>query len=321
MLKINKRAFLLHALLLVSLIIHGQNFEPQKGSLSKVNKMFHEDYNKLVQFKIATFGDSIHPVIVFTGDSLLFKYQNKRTAARVVPAEYHLLKAVSHLPLAIFTMVSTWKEGKIADSNVVKLDQYNSLIEAAEIELKACNFTPLLLNKQEEITSHSKEYIALLKKEKKYEIKDRDIFAKSVQKYLMEDVDEAAKLEINAIHQQVQYWKKQIGEEAFNKMYVVIGSSHQARYRELSVQYFDKVLHERSGASALTENRLVFAESVFNEAGCLSMLARHIIDQEIGLNFFGDRYRMQRDLLSDAASKYIHLLFSETPSGKDKKKK
>jgi hypothetical protein len=80
-------------------------------------------------------------------------------------------------------------------------------------------------------------------------------------------------------------------------------------------------LSEKSDGSAHSENRLVFAESVFNEAGCLSMLARHLIDQEIGLEFFDDRYRMQRDLLSDAASRYLKIIFPEDTKKKMKSKK
>ena len=113
------------------------------------------------------------------------------------------------------------------------------------------------------------------------------------------------------MHAQVSQWLKRLSPTAFKNLHVVIGSSHQARYREISVQYFDKILSEHSDGSALTENKLVFAESVFTEAGCLSMLARHLIDQEIGLEFFGDRYRMQRDLLSDAAAKYLQLIFPD----------
>ncbi|HSZ25356.1 MAG TPA: hypothetical protein VK766_06555, partial [Cytophagaceae bacterium] len=273
--KRNKKIVVLLVLLLSSFCGYNQSFEPKKGSLSVLNSMFHQDYNKLVEFKISQFGDSVHPVMVLTGDSLLFFYNRKRSAARVVPLTYHLLKAVSHIPLGIFTLVSPWKEGKLDDSTQFRINQYATLLIALEEELKKEAFTSSQLRMQQEIISSSKKYLSKLQKEKVYKIKNKTDYIRSIQQYLVEDVDEAAKLEIMMLHAQVQEWRKQMDTISFQKLYVVIGSSHQARYRELSVQYFDKILKEQSDGSALSENRLVFAESVFNEAGCLSMLARH----------------------------------------------
>ena len=301
--------------------LHAQSFEPYNGSLSTVNKQFHQDYNTLVTYTVSHFGDSTHPVIIFTGDSLVFRYREKRQASRVVPAEYHQLKAISHLPLGIFTMVSTWQEGALSDSSVNRLKAYKRLIETIQSDLPNYSLPPSLLVKQQEILTHCQGYIQQVLNEQAYKKISRNAFAKTMQTYILDDVDEAAKLEITAIHKQTQIWLKEIDKAYLKQLLVVIGSSHQARYRELSVQYFDKVLHEQSDGSAFTENRLVFAESVFNESGCLSALARHMIDQEIGLEFFGDRYRMQRDLLSDAAKKYINELFPESVNSKSKGKK
>jgi len=294
--------------------LQAQTFEPYSGSLNTVNQQFHQDYNILVKYTLSYLGDSTHPVIVFTGDSLVFRYKGTRQASRVVPAEYHQLKAISHLPLGIFTMVSTWQEGPLSDSSIARLKGYKTLIETIQSDLLKYSLSPSLLAKQQEILTHSQTYIQLVLNEKAYKKESRNAFAKTIQRYILDDVDESARLELTSLHKQTQLWLKEIDKASLQQLLVVIGSSHQARYRELSVQYFDKVLKEQSDGSAFTENRLVFAESVFNENGCLSVLARHIIDQEIGLEFFGDRYRMQRDLLSDAAKKYINELFPESGS-------
>lgn len=289
-----------------------QNFEPKTGTLSTVNKTFHEDYNQMVSYQIKQLGDSMHPVMIMTGDSLIFKYREKRTAARIIPPAYHQLKAIDHLVLGIFVLVSPWPEGKITDSALTKIKIHETLCSKIMAELKTYPFPDSTLKRQEKILSLSGAYLRSLLKRKTYRRVERNDFAKSSKQYLLDNTDEAARLEITNLHAQVRQWLTQLDTNTYNRLYVVIGSSHQARYRELTVQYFDKILSEKSDGSALSENRLVFAESVFNEAGCLSMLARHIIDQEIGLEFFGDRYRMQRDLLSDAATKYLQLIFPTT---------
>jgi hypothetical protein len=308
-------------LALIATTSFAQNFEPSTGNLNALNKSFHENYNQLVKYEVQHLGDSLRPIMVFTGDTLIFKYRGKREAARIIPLAYHQLKAIDHLSLSIFTLVTPWSEGKIADSNLVKLQIQETLCNKVLEELSTFSFSDSILKRQEKIILQSKDYIRLLMKEKTYRRYDRNIFARNSKKYMLENTDEAARLEITNLHSKVTEWLKKLDPVAKNHLYVVIGSSHQARYRELTVQYFDKVLSEKTDVSALSENRLVFAESVFNEAGCLSMLARHIIDQEIGLEFFGDRYRMQRDLLSDAATKYLQIIFPQDPKKKMKPKK
>jgi hypothetical protein len=295
--------------------LSAQNFEPTTGNLNLINRTFHEDYNQLVRYHVNRLGDSTHPVIIMAGDTLIFKYRGKREASRIIPLSYHQLKAIDHLVLGIFTLVSPLAEGNIADSIGIKLKMHETLCTKVLEELNTYPFPDSILKRQEKILIQSRDYIRLLLKRKKYQRTDRNAFARNLKQPLLDNTDEAARLEITNLHAQVSQWRKQLDAAAFNHLYVVIGSSHQARYRELTVQYFDKILSEKSDGSALSENRLVFAESVFNETGCLSMLARHIIDQEIGLEFFGDRYRMQRDLLSDAATKYLQLIFPDTKKG------
>jgi hypothetical protein len=40
------------------------------------------------------------------------------------------------------------------------------------------------------------------------------------------------------------------------------------------------------------------------EAG-LNILATHVLDEQIAVDFFDDPWRMHRDLLSDGASRYL----------------
>ena len=89
---------------------------------------------------------------------------------------------------------------------------------------------------------------------------------------------------------------------------VVICSSHQPRNAELVSQYFRRILNEKAIPGALGEDKIIYAESVFSEKKALSLLARHTIDQKAGQAFFSDRFRLQKDLLSDATSEYLDEL-------------
>lgn len=286
-----------------------QDFQPVSGVLHALNQSFHSDYNELVSATVEGFGKAHQPVMVFTGDSLILRSDNTRKASRIIPPEYHLLKAIDHLPLDLFALVSQWKEGQISQDNLIKLQAHKELIDKVRMQVKTSFTAPELFSRQEAIVHASLLYVTDLLENKMFSKLARDIFCRSLSKLLLANADAAAKMEIENLHAQVSTWRKEIDSVSFKNVYVVIGSSHQARYRETTVQYFEKVLHERIGSTALNEKHLVFAESVFDEKGCLSTLARHIIDQKIGLVFFGDSFRMQRDLLSDAASKYIDQIF------------
>jgi len=54
-----------------------------------------------------------------------------------------------------------------------------------------------------------------------------------------------------------------------------------------------------------------YAEGVFDTDGAKDLLARHIIDQRASTMFFGDRHRLQEDLLADAATAYLKELLPD----------
>jgi hypothetical protein len=72
------------------------------------------------------------------------------------------------------------------------------------------------------------------------------------------------------------------------------------------VQYFARLLGQ-SGEG----RRIIYAESLFEEPRALDLLATHLVDSRIGVEFFNDPERMKRDLLSDAAQQYLPILLDE----------
>ena len=81
--------------------------------------------------------------------------------------------------------------------------------------------------------------------------------------------------------------------------------------------YFRHLLGEFSTEGAHGEDRLMYAESRFEEENALDLIARHIIDQDAGEAFFGDRFRMQRDLLGEGAEEFITDLLASHPFARD----
>jgi hypothetical protein len=59
---------------------------------------------------------------------------------------------------------------------------------------------------------------------------------------------------------------------------------------------------------AADKKRLIYAESVFDETKALELLGTILLDRAIGVAFFDQEYRMERDLLSDATTEYLPVL-------------
>src|SRR5262249_40574460 len=102
-------------------------------------------------------------------------------------------------------------------------------------------------------------------------------------------------------------------EDMRAKLCVVVCGSRQARSQDIMMEYFQRLLGEQAATGAARENRLIYAESTFKEEAALDLIARHIIDQDAGEAFFGDRMRMQRDLLSEGAADYVASLLTGGP--------
>jgi hypothetical protein len=127
--------------------------------------------------------------------------------------------------------------------------------------------------------------------------------------HALETAQLAVCTELEQLHALLGRWRNDLGEKRWAGVYVVICGAHQPRYREAACQYFSRLLHQPEGSAAEREDRLVYAEGLCDVDSALDLLARHIVDQRASNLLFGDRRRLQEDLLADAASTEVRKLF------------
>lgn len=120
----------------------------------------------------------------------------------------------------------------------------------------------------------------------------------------MANVNEAAKDQLDELNHSVTAFLASLSEQERARYYVVVTGAHQARAGNLQMQYFRALLKEPGPI----EQRLLYAEHVFDEQGALSLLGKHVLDQQAGKAFFEDPARLQRDVLTDAAQSYLPQL-------------
>jgi hypothetical protein len=234
--------------------------------------------------------------------------ETARTEALIQPPIYQSLKAVAHIPFAVFLMFDQSGFGQLTDARVAELRDYRKLIANAQSSLGDKGFSDVQLQRQQKIIDDSLAFLDAAIENRQVRKAALDDFAKQMTPVLLENVDEAARVELDALHSHVSEWRQQMAPDEWKALHVVVMGAHMPRDEELTVQYFQRLLDE-----PIEGRRIIFAEGLWEEPRALDLLGTHLVDGSTGAAFFGEFMRMHRDLLADAARVYIQnsLLKSE----------
>lgn len=123
---------------------------------------------------------------------------------------------------------------------------------------------------------------------------------------------QGARLELEDLHQAVFPWWNGLSEDERRRCAIAVATPHQPRVGRLSLVYLERLTGRKTGIGASLDDGLIVLEMDCDEHTALLSLGRHYLDQEIGQQFFGDRFRMQRDVMADAAGPILDELF-QTP--------
>ncbi|KAH7020841.1 uncharacterized protein B0I36DRAFT_333264 [Microdochium trichocladiopsis] len=166
---------------------------------------------------------------------------------------------------------------------------------------------------------------------------DLTTFARAMAPLVMANVQDAAAIQLDSINARVHAWRAALGPERWRELRVVVTTGHMPRAGFLPGQYFERMLREngRTGRTGRTrgscggsgdnggtgadgrgrgdggeeevpEKRLFYMEVARPDvAGVLDFLGTHVVDGKAGVEFFGDAGRLHRDILADAAARYL----------------
>ena len=264
--------------------------------LDTLNNEFQDQYRQALAAALAHGG----PLILEEGDDLILVHKGERTRVQVKPVEYHELKAVSHIPLALFVLLSFPQETDLSSDHLQRLRHYRELMGMAYQGLSDRHFTADQLERQNKIFNASFELLdAVLAKGRVASPMVED-FARRIGPLLLANVSDATAVEMRELYETAAAWHKQLTPAEWNALHVVIIGPHMARDQECSVQFFERLFGEPEEGK-----RIIYAESLWNENDALNLLATHVVDEAAGAAFFSDPMRMHRDLLADAAKAYL----------------
>lgn len=286
------------------------SFPPRSGPLSAANIGFHESYNRLVHETVSQLGDKI-PLAVLIGDYLSLLNDGGERTERIIPDRYHHLKSLSHIAFGLQLCFMANRVEKLSYTTSVELNKKLATIESARSALGELpadeRVSPMtILDRSQDLITQVLAHGAV----SDIELQE---YASSIAPLVLENAAFAVHLELDRLHAVISDWRLQIGDSDWQRVYVVICDNHQLRYRHAAIQYFDRLLYEQEGIGAEIEDRIVFGERILDIDGALDLLARHLIDQKASLMIFGDKRRLQKDMLADAAAAYLKVLLPQSP--------
>ena len=269
-------------------------------NLNNASRMF---YTLAKQQTLAKSG----PVMIVVGDDLVLRKGEKRTQARVIPEIYHTLKTFDHIPLALDVALTAHAgETPLGEDFLNELRDYRGLFPAAGERIDRVGLDAEQRARQKTIIAACAQFVDSVLDKRQCLPAERMAFTRKMTPLLMANASAAARAALDSLHHQVCEWKGQLTPQDWSDLTVLVIGRQLPRKDNLAVQYFARLLGQPGEGK-----RLIYAEGLGDEPRALDLLATHLVDTQIGIDFFNDPNRMARDLLSDGTRDYLPLLLDQ----------
>jgi hypothetical protein len=305
-------------------VTEAQDLPPRNEPFAAANIGFHASYTRLVEQALAQLGDSV-PVIVLIGDDATLLCDGGEQREQVIPARYHELKALAHLTFGVQLALMANGSGRLTDLTSSELREKRTQMReaqaAADALLASASSPPTMTVASKapaELLCCARTLVDRVLAEGVVDFERLQEDIRALASHALETAGLAVCIELEQLHALLGRWRNELGGRRWACLYVVICGAHQPRYREAACQYFERLLHQPEGSAAEREDRLVYGEGLADVDAALDLLARHIVDQRASKLLFGDRRRLQEDLLADVASTEVRKLLPKLrrcPSG------
>jgi hypothetical protein len=245
------------------------------------------------------------PVLIVVGDDLVLRKGERRTSVRVIPQIYHTLKSFAHIPMALDVALAAHGESPLDEETLRELREYRGLFAAATEKLVTAGLglDGEERERQKAILAAATAFLDSILEKRRCTSAERIGFARQTNPLVMANAAAAARAALDMLHRQVCQWKGEMTPEEWCRVTVLVIGRQLPRKDNMAVQYFAR-LFGQSGEG----KRLIYAEGLAEEPRALDLLATYRVDTQVGIDFFNDPLRMQRDLLADGARSYLPLL-------------
>ncbi len=220
------------------------------------------------------------------------------------PPLYHRYKQVGHVPLGVWATLAPWT-GAANDAGWREpLSTLLTRTEAARASLDTAGFPADRLARQQAIVDRSISFMRNTLERRSIEAASLRAFARAIVGPLVANADDAAAVQVDALHAVVSRWRGQLSAEEWRRLHVLVLGSKMPRVDNVGTQYFQRLL-----GPAELERRILYTEGIFEADAALRVFGTIVVDRALAVDFFGDPMRMDRDFLGDGARKRLDQLF------------
>jgi len=263
--------------------------------LAAYNLKFRADYAKTR----AKFLGEAGPVIVVGGSSMALYEQLKRREAPTINDRYSQLKALSHIPLHVYVLLSNEKDGRLSEPVKKRLIVLRNEWAVLNLDLPKVGLAPPVLERNRRMIARTLEQTQGWVGDQVFESQALREFCGNQRKTIDANMLDAGRAQIETMDAAISIWRKELGPR-WDKIKVVVRGMQMPRKDNLAIAYFAKLLGEKGEC-----DRIVYGEGLSDDAAALSLLGTRLLDTQVGEVFFEDRLRMHRDLLGDAAKELL----------------
>lgn len=282
------------------------------ASSEELNHLFRSYYHQAREKALQSLG----PIFIVKGDHLSLIYKNQKQEVQYLPSLYHRLKEIDHIPLALEIVLEHLELSE-------DLHAFEKWIQIIQEEIPRI-FPAELIENQDIILGRTFAFIQEIKSKNQVNPDELLNFCRTISPYLLKNAEEAAFIQLDALHKQIQKWKKDIASDDWNKMAAIVIGPQMPRVGEITLQYFARLTGKSLSNTQILPSwlslgeadsetlkpskknrRLIYAENLWQEEEALNLLATHLLDERIGFMFFNDNQRMHCDLLAEAASRRL----------------
>jgi hypothetical protein len=286
-----------------------------RASVRDIHNLMKEDYEVMIH----TVGNkNIFPLIVAAdieeglegvGSSFtLYRRDGSSKRINVVSKDYEFYKALSHMPLGLFTIISAYFNAPKSINWVGKLQVYRQKVDDA---LYALDKTTEAFD--QDLKDHAIKMLTLVKNFINDRIEAKEVpresfeaFSADIYPYVYKGLKAAAKMQAEANLPALRELKNELGPKEWREVYVVIPTvwpvSGVNPRQQILAQLMDK---DR------IDTHIILTENAFTKEAAKSCVGRVVADRAMAQLFFGVKVEerralnfalsSKRDLISDAS--------------------
>lgn len=248
---------------------------------------------------------SDQPVFLVTDTVTLIRGEDLGSLPYTPPL-YHYLKSISHLPLGIYSASMGQFENPTDKRWMDRLRALRNELDKAQADLPKASFTEVQRVRQQNILSVSRTYLDAILIRGNVDIASINLYARTLAPLLLANAADAASVQIDSLDQAVRKLSKKLKPGEFEKAIAVITGPKTPREGNLQFQYF---VYAFGAGSAGT--RVLYMEGTFDREAALAVLRTVLNDRMASQAFFGETYRLERDMMADGATVELMRRFGQ----------